>query len=484
MAVTYGQHDIGLSLVRERGDLPREPRARRRRPRLDRRSGRRQATRSSAARAGRAGRRAAALNRHNRDSEAVAKRLGVPLLKLPRGAAGHAVLGAQRRLRAVVEGGRAVVARAAAGSSSRSRSAPRRCSPSDPAPPACTRCGASFPPGALREFRPEHLLVGHGAPLHGGDAGGGADRRAGRARGPTSRGCCCAQDADPCAYLPAAEVASALMFTLDHDPVDGSHLIVAGGELDLAATSEMSAIFAMSAAGPQDAVVLDLIGGRLHRLQRARHDPARRPAARGGGQAAARRRPGRPGAPAAGDHRHRAALHAARHARVRVRLGLATAAGVSASSLPRSTSASATASRGGREVRVGDRDDAHPRGVGGPDAVLGVLDRGRRRGSHADPAGRLQIDVRRRLAARDLLRGDGRREAPGHAHARPARRRSPSGWTTTPARSGLASTRAAPPRARPAAAAAVLGSASSIASTTASLTSAGVSSTCRARSTT
>jgi len=48
------------------------------------------------------------------------------------------------------------------------------------------------------------------------------------------------------------------MFTLDHDPVEGSHLIVAGGELDLAATSEMSAIFAMSAAGPQDAVVLDL----------------------------------------------------------------------------------------------------------------------------------------------------------------------------------------------------------------------------------
>ena len=43
------------------------------------------------------------------------------------------------------------------------------------------------------------------------------------------------------------------MFTLDHDPVDGSHLIGAGGELDLAATSEMSAIFAMSAAGPQDA---------------------------------------------------------------------------------------------------------------------------------------------------------------------------------------------------------------------------------------
>jgi anti-anti-sigma factor len=49
------------------------------------------------------------------------------------------------------------------------------------------------------------------------------------------------------------------MFTLDHDPVDGSHLIVAAGELDLASTSEMSAIFAMSAAGPQDSVVLDLM---------------------------------------------------------------------------------------------------------------------------------------------------------------------------------------------------------------------------------
>src|ERR1044072_212665 len=49
------------------------------------------------------------------------------------------------------------------------------------------------------------------------------------------------------------------MFTLDHDPVDGSHLIVAGGELALASTSEMSAIFAMSAAGPQDSVVLDLM---------------------------------------------------------------------------------------------------------------------------------------------------------------------------------------------------------------------------------
>jgi hypothetical protein len=30
-----------------------------------------------------------------------------------------------------------------------------------------------FPPNALRTYRPEHLLVGHGAPLHGGDATAG-----------------------------------------------------------------------------------------------------------------------------------------------------------------------------------------------------------------------------------------------------------------------------------------------------------------------
>lgn len=30
-----------------------------------------------------------------------------------------------------------------------------------------------FPPTALRSYQPEHLLVGHGAPLHGGDATAG-----------------------------------------------------------------------------------------------------------------------------------------------------------------------------------------------------------------------------------------------------------------------------------------------------------------------
>lgn len=53
-------------------------------------------------------------------------------------------------------------------------------------------------------------------------------------------------------------MASIMPFTLDHDPVDGSQLIVAGGELDIAATDQMSAIFVMATAGPQGSVVLDL----------------------------------------------------------------------------------------------------------------------------------------------------------------------------------------------------------------------------------
>ena len=47
-------------------------------------------------------------------------------------------------------------------------------------------------------------------------------------------------------------------FTLEHDPVGASHLIAASGELDIASTAELSAIFTMAAAGPQDTVVLDL----------------------------------------------------------------------------------------------------------------------------------------------------------------------------------------------------------------------------------
>ena len=49
-----------------------------------------------------------------------------------------------------------------------------------------------------------------------------------------------------------------MAFTLEHDPVDASHLVVAHGELDIAATNELSAIFAMATAGPQERVVMDL----------------------------------------------------------------------------------------------------------------------------------------------------------------------------------------------------------------------------------
>ena len=73
-------------------------------------------------------------------------------------------------------------------------------------------------------------------------------------------------------------------------------------------------------------------------------------------------------------------------------------------------SASASDSVVGREVRVRDGDDAHARRLRRADAVVRVLDRAAARRVDAEPAGRLEVDVRRRLAARHLLRRDGRRE--------------------------------------------------------------------------
>ena len=160
------------------------------------------------------------------------------------------------------------------------------------------------------------------------------------------------------------------MFTLDHDPVDGSHLIVAGGELDLAATSEMSAIFAMSAAGPQYAVVLDLVGvdfidsSALGTILRAAQQlettgkrlhvvvpdgPVRRLLEITGTASRFTLHETRDAAFARGlDERVEIRQHRVRE---RERLGRR------------------------REVRVGDRDHAQPGGVRGLDAVLGVLDR-------------------------------------------------------------------------------------------------------------
>ena len=64
----------------------------------------------------------------------------------------------------------------------------------------------------------------------------------------------------------------------------------------------------------------------------------------------------------------------------------------------------------GREVRVRDRDDAHPGRLRRADPVVRVLDRGAATRVDAEPARCLEVDVGRRLAARHLLRRDRDRE--------------------------------------------------------------------------
>ena len=48
--------------------------------------------------------------------------------------------------------------------------------------------------------------------------------------------------------------------TIEHDPIENGHLVVATGELDLAATPELSTILLMAAEAPGTTVVLDLAG--------------------------------------------------------------------------------------------------------------------------------------------------------------------------------------------------------------------------------
>src|SRR3954447_1126193 len=50
-----------------------------------------------------------------------------------------------------------------------------------------------------------------------------------------------------------------MSFTLEHDPVDSGHLVVADGELDITATNELSTVLAMAGASPERSVVLDLL---------------------------------------------------------------------------------------------------------------------------------------------------------------------------------------------------------------------------------
>jgi anti-sigma B factor antagonist len=49
-----------------------------------------------------------------------------------------------------------------------------------------------------------------------------------------------------------------MAYTLEHDPIDAGHLIAISGELDLAATPELSTVMLMAARSPGTLVVLDL----------------------------------------------------------------------------------------------------------------------------------------------------------------------------------------------------------------------------------
>jgi hypothetical protein len=112
------------------------------------------------------------LDRHNRDSAAVAERLGVPLHKVPdvlpgtpfslltidfgRGWRERALWWPEPEVLVVPESiGTAPVFAVGRG------------------PAGVHPMRRLAPPGALRPFLPEHLLVGHGQPLHHGDAAGG-----------------------------------------------------------------------------------------------------------------------------------------------------------------------------------------------------------------------------------------------------------------------------------------------------------------------
>ena len=49
-------------------------------------------------------------------------------------------------------------------------------------------------------------------------------------------------------------------FQIDHDPLAHAHLVIASGELDVAAAPQLSAILTMGVAGSARAVVLDMGG--------------------------------------------------------------------------------------------------------------------------------------------------------------------------------------------------------------------------------
>jgi anti-anti-sigma factor len=51
-----------------------------------------------------------------------------------------------------------------------------------------------------------------------------------------------------------------MAYTLEHDPIDQGHLVTVTGELDIAATPELSTVLLIAAESPGSTVVLDLGG--------------------------------------------------------------------------------------------------------------------------------------------------------------------------------------------------------------------------------
>jgi anti-sigma B factor antagonist len=49
-----------------------------------------------------------------------------------------------------------------------------------------------------------------------------------------------------------------MAYTLEHDPIDAGHLIAITGELDIAATPELSTVLLIAAGSPGALVVLDV----------------------------------------------------------------------------------------------------------------------------------------------------------------------------------------------------------------------------------
>jgi hypothetical protein len=109
---------------------------------------------------------------HSRDGQAVAERLGVPFHELP-----ETIPGAPfslvplsfgplwKEVAVWIPSLRGLVVSESVGTGHLYRLGP--------GPVGVHPMRRLFPPGALRTYQPEHLLVGHGPPVHGGDATAG-----------------------------------------------------------------------------------------------------------------------------------------------------------------------------------------------------------------------------------------------------------------------------------------------------------------------